>query len=209
MADKSEFVDMISEATRQSRRRVMPRVVEPGGQGNLAPQPLAAGPLGQWRHGDADAVEAEILEIQELGLKRDSVQLVVMPRRPRKRRTPRYLALDGRAAPVLALPPARRMEHAFACSATSPLSIASRRSRLRDTASATVSSLCSSPPQRRDRRIPPAAAIRAASSLPPPCYPRLVAFCQNALPLCSLHTTLAGASRSSLVADLQPTRSAS
>ena len=28
MADKSEFVDMISEATRQSRRRVMPRVVD-------------------------------------------------------------------------------------------------------------------------------------------------------------------------------------
>jgi hypothetical protein len=30
VADKSEFVDMISEATRQARRRrVMPRVVEP------------------------------------------------------------------------------------------------------------------------------------------------------------------------------------
>ena len=29
MADKSEFVDMIREATRQSRRRAMPRVVEP------------------------------------------------------------------------------------------------------------------------------------------------------------------------------------
>ena len=29
MADKPEFVDMISEATRQSRRRVVPRVVEP------------------------------------------------------------------------------------------------------------------------------------------------------------------------------------
>ena len=29
MADKSEFVDMISEATRQTRRRVMPRVIEP------------------------------------------------------------------------------------------------------------------------------------------------------------------------------------
>ena len=28
MADKSEFVDMISEATRQSRRRVMPRIVD-------------------------------------------------------------------------------------------------------------------------------------------------------------------------------------
>ena len=29
MADKSEFVDMISEATRQVRRRVMMRVKEP------------------------------------------------------------------------------------------------------------------------------------------------------------------------------------
>ena len=28
MAEKSEFVDMISEATRQSRRRYRPRVVE-------------------------------------------------------------------------------------------------------------------------------------------------------------------------------------
>jgi hypothetical protein len=29
MANKSEFVDMISEATRQSRRRVMPSVIKP------------------------------------------------------------------------------------------------------------------------------------------------------------------------------------
>jgi hypothetical protein len=29
MADKPEFVDMISEATRQSRRRTMARVAEP------------------------------------------------------------------------------------------------------------------------------------------------------------------------------------
>ena len=28
MADKPEFVDMISEATRQTRRRVVPRVIE-------------------------------------------------------------------------------------------------------------------------------------------------------------------------------------
>ena len=28
MANKPEFVDMISEATRQSRRRAMPRVIE-------------------------------------------------------------------------------------------------------------------------------------------------------------------------------------
>jgi hypothetical protein len=29
VADKSQFVDMISEATRQTRRRIAPRVVEP------------------------------------------------------------------------------------------------------------------------------------------------------------------------------------
>ena len=29
MAEKAEFVDMISEATRQSRRRTMPRVIDP------------------------------------------------------------------------------------------------------------------------------------------------------------------------------------
>ena len=29
MADKREFVDMISEATRQKRRRAMPRIVDP------------------------------------------------------------------------------------------------------------------------------------------------------------------------------------
>jgi len=29
VADKPEFVDMIAQATRQSRRRIMPRIVEP------------------------------------------------------------------------------------------------------------------------------------------------------------------------------------
>jgi hypothetical protein len=29
MADKGEYVDMISEATRQIRRRTMPRVIDP------------------------------------------------------------------------------------------------------------------------------------------------------------------------------------
>ncbi len=29
MADKPEFVDMICEATRQARRRVMPRAIDP------------------------------------------------------------------------------------------------------------------------------------------------------------------------------------
>ena len=41
MADKSEFVDMISEATRQSRRRVMPRVVAP-------PEPKEESRLSHW-----------------------------------------------------------------------------------------------------------------------------------------------------------------
>jgi hypothetical protein len=29
MADKREYIDMISEATRQNRRRTMPRVIDP------------------------------------------------------------------------------------------------------------------------------------------------------------------------------------
>ena len=68
MADKSEFVDMISEATRQTRRRVDAARRRARGQGNLASQPLAAGPLGAVADGDADAVEAQVLEIQGLGL---------------------------------------------------------------------------------------------------------------------------------------------
>jgi hypothetical protein len=32
MADKREYVDMISEATRQNRRRTMPRVIDPSPQ---------------------------------------------------------------------------------------------------------------------------------------------------------------------------------
>ena len=35
MADKPEFVDMISEATQQRRRRVMPRVVKKRDQGDV------------------------------------------------------------------------------------------------------------------------------------------------------------------------------
>ena len=48
MADKPEFVDMISDATRQARRR-MRRASSSPGQGKIAPQPLAAGPWEQWR----------------------------------------------------------------------------------------------------------------------------------------------------------------
>ena len=46
MADKPEYVDMISEATRQVRRRYAPRVEEAEGQGKAAAGPLAAGAMG-------------------------------------------------------------------------------------------------------------------------------------------------------------------
>jgi hypothetical protein len=68
VADKPEFVDMISAATRQTRRRVMARAVEPRGHGEIAPQPLATGSMGAVADGDAHAVEVQILEVQELGL---------------------------------------------------------------------------------------------------------------------------------------------
>ncbi len=59
MADKPEFVDMISEATRQSRRRFAPRADRTRGQGTIAPQSLAAGAVGAVADGDADAMEAQ------------------------------------------------------------------------------------------------------------------------------------------------------
>jgi hypothetical protein len=48
MADKPEFVDMISEATRQNRRRAMPVIVEPDIKetSRLAHRPAR---LEQWR----------------------------------------------------------------------------------------------------------------------------------------------------------------
>ena len=42
MADKSEFVDMISEETRQSRRRAMPRIADP------APEAKETSRLSHW-----------------------------------------------------------------------------------------------------------------------------------------------------------------
>jgi hypothetical protein len=42
MADKSEFVDMISEATRQSRRRARPRVID------TAPEVKETSRLSRW-----------------------------------------------------------------------------------------------------------------------------------------------------------------
>ena len=64
MADKPEFVDMISEATRQSRRRYAPRIIEP----EVKERSLAAAAVGGLAAGDVQAMEAQILEIQELEL---------------------------------------------------------------------------------------------------------------------------------------------
>ena len=69
MADKSEFVDMISEATRQMRRRYAARRRKPEVK-EIAAQSLAAGPVGAVADRDAHAMEAQALEIQELGLSR-------------------------------------------------------------------------------------------------------------------------------------------
>jgi len=51
MADKPEFVDLISEATRQTRRRYMPRVEEPRSRKRRASAigPRTAGRSGGWR----------------------------------------------------------------------------------------------------------------------------------------------------------------
>ena len=69
MADKSEFVDMISEATRQARRRrIAPRAESAHGQGSVAPQSLAAGSLGAVADGNADPVESEAVEGRRLEL---------------------------------------------------------------------------------------------------------------------------------------------
>ena len=83
MADKPEFVDMISEATRQSYRRAMPRIVDlpTVAQGNLASQPLAAGALGAVADGDADAVEDQAVGSQGLVID-TSVRHVDENRRP-------------------------------------------------------------------------------------------------------------------------------
>ena len=70
MADKPEFVDMISEATRQSQAPSSRRASSsPVVKETSRLEPLAAGPLGAVADRDADAVEAQILEIQELGLR--------------------------------------------------------------------------------------------------------------------------------------------
>ena len=69
MADKSKFVDMISEATRQARRRrIAPRAEFGPGQGSVAPQSLAAGSLGAVADGHADPVEGEAVEGRRLEL---------------------------------------------------------------------------------------------------------------------------------------------
>ena len=68
MADKPEFVDMISEATRQSRRRYAARVDAPVVKERSRLSHWPPDRWEQWRMENADAVEAQILEIQELEL---------------------------------------------------------------------------------------------------------------------------------------------
>ena len=68
MADKSEFVDMISEATRQVRRRIVRRAVEPVVKETSRLSHWPPDRVGAVAHGDADAVEDAALEIQGLGL---------------------------------------------------------------------------------------------------------------------------------------------
>ena len=70
MADKPEFVDMISEATQQKRRRVMPRVVEPVVKETSRLSHWPPDRWEQWRMETSDALEAQTLEIQGLGLER-------------------------------------------------------------------------------------------------------------------------------------------
>src|SRR6202041_1140356 len=60
----------------------VPRRRSSCGQGTIAPQSLAAGSVGTVAPGDADAVEAQILEIQELELNAGSI----FRRRKRNRR---------------------------------------------------------------------------------------------------------------------------
>ena len=70
MADKPEFVDLISEATAQSYRRSMPRIVD------LPTAPKETSRLSHWppehwdtvADGEADAVEDQAVGRQGLGL---------------------------------------------------------------------------------------------------------------------------------------------
>src|SRR5258705_2217313 len=58
----------VAAPDREVRRRAR-------GQGEVASQYLAAGPLGAVAAGDADAVETQVLGIQELGFKRGNISL--------------------------------------------------------------------------------------------------------------------------------------
>ena len=67
MADKPEFVDMISEATRQSCRRSMPRIVDLPTAAKETSR-LSHWPPEHWAavaDGDADAVEDQALEVKD------------------------------------------------------------------------------------------------------------------------------------------------
>ena len=67
MADKPVFVDLISEATRQVRRRIVRQVVAPEAKHEIA----ARSPLerdGAVAGADVHAMEAQALELERLGL---------------------------------------------------------------------------------------------------------------------------------------------
>ena len=84
---KPVFVDIISEATRQNRRRAMPVDVDPMPASKPTSRMAHTPPrLERWRHGDADALEDqdEVLEVRDLGLS-DPIQTAMKNRRPHGR----------------------------------------------------------------------------------------------------------------------------
>ena len=68
MADKPEFVDMISDATRQNRRRAMPDIIEPEVKETSRLAHRSAR-MEQWRTENADAVEAQALGVSSIGIR--------------------------------------------------------------------------------------------------------------------------------------------
>ena len=92
MADKPEFVDMISEATRQVAaphdRRV---VVDPVASRKHRVSVTGRRIVGAVADGDVHAVEAQILEIQELGLSAILSPLKSFPFRCKSEQGSRFL----------------------------------------------------------------------------------------------------------------------
>ena len=97
MADKPVFVDIISEATRQNRRRAMPVDVDPMPASRPTSRMAHTPPrLERWRHGDADAVEdqAEVLEVRDLGLSAPKKSKYTAMKNTAARACPGLLFLD-------------------------------------------------------------------------------------------------------------------